>query len=84
MQAIGRKMKTLLIVEDDSDIQEYYRILFAGLDVNMLQAYNGKQALDVIDSGCSVDLILLDVVLPEMSGEEFFGSCVSNVNAPFP
>jgi CheY-like chemotaxis protein len=65
-------MKTLLIVEDDTDIQDYYQILLAGLGVRVLCAYTGKQGLDFVDKGEDVDLILLDIVLPEMGGEEFF------------
>ena len=65
-------MKTLLIVEDDTDIQDYYQILLAGLEVRTLCAYTGRQGLAFIDAGEPVDLILLDIVLPEMGGEEFF------------
>jgi CheY-like chemotaxis protein len=65
-------MKTLLVVEDDTDIQDYYRILFAGLGVRALSAATGRQGLALIDAGEQVDLILLDIVLPEMGGEEFF------------
>ncbi len=65
-------MKTLLIVEDDLDIQDYYQILLAGLGVRTLCAYTGKQGLSFVDAGEHIDLILLDIVLPEMGGEEFF------------
>lgn len=65
-------MKTLLIVEDDTDIQDYYQILLAGLEVRMLCAFTGKQGLAFVDAGEPIDLILLDIVLPEMGGEEFF------------
>jgi CheY-like chemotaxis protein len=65
-------MKTLLIVEDDTDIQDYYQILLADLGVRTLQAYTGKEALKFLDAGNEVDLIILDIVLPEMGGEEFF------------
>ena len=65
-------MKTLLIVEDDTDIQDYYQILLAELGVNTVRAYNGREGLAVIDAGTPVDLILLDIVLPEMGGDEFF------------
>lgn len=65
-------MKTLLIVEDDTDIQDYYQILFGDLGVTTLQAYTGRQALAFLDAGQPVDLIILDIVLPEMGGEEFF------------
>ncbi len=65
-------MKTLLIVEDDTDIQDYYQILLADLGLRLLCAYTGRQGLDFIDAGEQVDLILLDIVLPQMGGEEFF------------
>lgn len=65
-------MKTLLIVEDDFDIQDYYQILLAGLPLRTLCAYNGKEGLAFVDAGEPIDLILLDIVLPEMGGEEFF------------
>jgi len=65
-------MKTLLIIEDDTDIQDYYQIVLSGLGVRMLRAYTGKQGLAFVDAGEDIDLILLDIVLPEMGGEEFF------------
>lgn len=65
-------MKTLLIVEDDTDIQDYYTILLSGLGLRVLCAYTGKQGLSFVDAGERIDLILLDIVLPEMGGEEFF------------
>lgn len=64
--------KTLLIVEDDEDIQNYYGFLLGSLDLNILRAFTGEQALEVVASHPELDLILLDVVLPGMGGEEFF------------
>lgn len=65
-------MRTLLIVEDDPDIQDYYQVLFDGLGLRILQARTGRAGLGFIDAGEPVDLVLLDIVLPEMGGEEFF------------
>jgi CheY-like chemotaxis protein len=65
-------MKTLLIVEDDADIQDYYGILLEGLGLRTLRAFTGKEGLAFVDAGEPIDLILLDIVLPEMGGEEFF------------
>jgi CheY-like chemotaxis protein len=64
--------KTLLIVEDDEDIQNYYGFLLGGLDLRVLRALSGEEAVKVVDSEPAIDLILLDVVLPGMGGEEFF------------
>ena len=64
--------RTILIIEDDEDIQNYYSFLLAGLDLNMLRALSGEAALEVVESEDVIDLILLDVVLPGMGGDEFY------------
>lgn len=77
-------MKTLLIVEDDTDIQDYYQILLAELGVKTIRCYNGREGLAVIDAGTPVDLVLLDIVLPEMGGEEFFRELRVKRGSPLP
>ena len=64
--------KTVLIVEDDLDIQDYYTFLLSSLDIRVLKAKNGKEAFSIIDSEGTIDLILLDIIMPVMDGEEFF------------
>jgi CheY-like chemotaxis protein len=64
--------RTILIVEDDEDIQNYYSFLLAGLDLKILRALSGEAALDVVESEDVIDLILLDVVLPGIGGDEFY------------
>jgi len=64
--------KRLLIVEDDEDIQNYYTFLLAGLELEIVRAFSGEEALETLAGGAKIDLILLDVVLPGMGGEEFY------------
>ena len=64
--------RTILIIEDDEDIQNYYSFLLAGLDLKILRALSGEAALEVVESEDVIDLILLDVVLPGMGGDEFY------------
>ncbi|MBI4650037.1 response regulator [Candidatus Desantisbacteria bacterium] len=63
--------KTVLIVEDDIDIQSYYEALLSDMGLKLLKAYNGKEAFTIIDSEKNIDLIILDIVMPIMNGEEF-------------
>lgn len=64
--------KTILVVEDDADMRFYFQIILGGESFDLVMAENGLEALAVIDSGRTVDLILLDMVMPVMNGEEFF------------
>jgi len=62
-------MSKALIVEDNPIISQMYRIKLeaGGLDVNV--ATNGRSALEAI-SKIRPDLILLDIMMPEMNGDE--------------
>jgi CheY-like chemotaxis protein len=64
--------KTILVVEDDADMRFYFQVILEGESFDLVMAENGAEALQVIDSGRPVDLILLDMVMPVMNGEEFF------------
>ncbi len=58
--------QTILIVEDDPDIRDGVRILLAGEGYHILEAENGAAALAAF--GPEVDLVILDVMMPGMSG----------------
>ena len=61
-----RKKHTLLIVEDDEEIRNY---LVSELDSSyrVVQCRNGKEALQILASNAP-DLILSDVMMPEVDG----------------
>ncbi|MGN0706457.1 MAG: response regulator transcription factor [Faecalibacterium sp.] len=58
--------QTILIVEDDPDIRDGVRILLSGAGYHILEAENGQQALRIFSD--AVDLVVLDVMMPGMSG----------------
>ncbi|OQY27822.1 MAG: DNA-binding response regulator [Anaerolineaceae bacterium 4572_5.1] len=60
---------TILVVDDEV---RYVRLISANLKVegyNVLEAFNGKSAIDIIVEH-EVDLVLLDIMMPLMSGFE--------------
>lgn len=61
---------TILIV-DDMAVNRLILKGIAGDDYNVLEADNGLEALKILKSGEKVDIILLDLIMPEMSGIEF-------------
>jgi signal transduction histidine kinase/DNA-binding response OmpR family regulator len=60
------KSQTVLIVEDNDDLRAYLDILLAK-HYSTIKASNGKEAFDLALS-ISPDLILSDVMMPEMNG----------------
>ena len=60
-------MPTILICDDERDIVNALKIYLADGDYRLLEAFNGSEALDIL-SRETVDLILLDIMMPEMDG----------------
>ncbi len=59
---------TILVVEDDVELQELYDLLLAD-EYDILQAFNGQEAVDIFVSQ-RPDLILMDIKMPIMTGDE--------------
>ena len=59
---------TLLIVDDNVDMQDYIRRSFA-TDYTVITAANGREALEKLQSN-DADLVVSDVMMPEMDGLE--------------
>jgi len=60
----------ILIVDDDPGTRELYRSLLAPFGYEVLEAHDGKQALDAV---CArrPDLVISDILMPTMNGYEF-------------
>src|SRR5512142_1862404 len=60
----------ILIVDDDDDIRELVKASFAGeKEFQLAEAENGKKAI-ALAAAFKPDLMLLDVMLPDMAGYE--------------
>ncbi len=59
-------MEKILIVEDDADIREGVRILLEGEGYSIMEAENGRKGLELLSE--EPDLVILDVMMPGMSG----------------
>jgi PAS domain S-box-containing protein len=63
--------KKVLLVEDDDTVRKLTKKMLVTAGLQVLEADNGFMALRLVrESNRPIDLLLTDVVMPEMSGEE--------------
>lgn len=60
-------MANILICDDDVDIVSALKIYLSNEDYKIYTAFTGKQALDCVKEH-EIDLVLMDVMMPEMDG----------------
>ena len=67
----GDEAATVLLVDDDPAIVASVRALLENAGYQILTARNGEEALETFTAHREdIDLIILDLVMPRMSGEE--------------
>ena len=63
--------RTVLVVEDFDDTRAFIRMLLEMKGCRVLEAVNGREAVEVASAHCSeIDLILMDLRMPVMTGVE--------------
>ena len=60
-------MYNILVCDDDKEIVNAIEIYLSKEGYNILKAYNGKEALKIIENN-EIHLIILDIMMPEMDG----------------
>ena len=63
--------ESILIVEDDTDLQELIRIAGEKRSYTMLTADNGLEAKTILEEGRVPNIIILDINMPGMDGFSF-------------
>jgi CheY-like chemotaxis protein len=62
--------KNLLIAEDEDSNFKYLEIALRKTGINILRAKNGREAVDITKDHPEIDLILMDIKMPELNGLE--------------
>jgi nitrogen-specific signal transduction histidine kinase len=62
--------EVILLVEDEERVRTVGQEILESLGYQVLTAENGKEALRVYRSAAQIDLVLTDMVMPEMGGKE--------------
>ncbi|MEK7575953.1 MAG: response regulator [Patescibacteria group bacterium] len=63
--------KSIFIVDDDEFLLDMYAVKFRESGFSVEISFGGQDALDKIREGLNPDIILLDVIMPNMDGFEF-------------
>ena len=65
------KQVTILVSEDEVDINNLLTLILQAEKFNVLQAYDGASALDIFTAHADeIDLVITDLGLPKMGGVE--------------
>ncbi len=62
--------KTVLVVDDDPTQRRLIQAVLEREGFAVLHAENGDQAIERLGAGATIDVVLLDMVMPGMSGQE--------------
>jgi len=62
--------KKILIVDDDNFLLDMYALKFSQTDLEVHTAGDGLEAVQKLEGGLKPDVILLDIIMPEMNGFE--------------
>ena len=62
--------RSVLLVDDDPDMVEIVSLLLGLHDVHVISAHDGVEALEVLRHSKDLGLVLLDLMMPRMSGAD--------------
>lgn len=60
--------KTILIVEDIDTSSRFYKAALKNTNAKLILVENGQTAIDIFDSSNNIDLVFLDLNLPDFDG----------------
>ena len=72
-QLHNNHIHTIMVIDDEEPVREAVKDILELVQINVLQAENGQTGIDMYQQvGLDIELILLDLSMPGMSGEETF------------
>lgn len=74
-------MYNILVCDDDKEIAEAIEIYLSKEGYKIFKAYNGKDALNIIENN-EIHLIILDIMMPKMNGIEVANKVRENNSIP--
>ncbi len=66
---------TILVVDDEPNVRNLAKYLLGDLGYNVISANDGNEAVDLYKKiGESIDLVILDMIMPNLAGKETFAA----------
>jgi CheY-like chemotaxis protein len=62
--------KTVLVVDDDVRNLFALTTVFERYNINVVTAESGQEAINILNDNPKVDMVLMDIMMPEMDGYE--------------
>ena len=75
-------MKKILICDDEKEILEVLQIYLEREGYEVIKAYDGKEALDIVENDNDVALIIADLMMPKLDGNNLVKKVRENKNIP--
>ncbi|MBS5989027.1 response regulator transcription factor [Anaerococcus hydrogenalis] len=71
----------ILLIEDEKGISKIMKSYLEKEDYKVFQAFDGKEGLEIFESE-DIDLVLLDLMIPKISGEDLIKEIRNKSNVP--
>lgn len=71
----------ILVVDDDDEIRNLLEICLTNEGFSVVKAFDGEDALNILDKE-SIQLVILDVMMPKLNGMEVCSIIRRNLNIP--
>jgi len=65
--------ETILLLEDEPSVREFVALVLTNAGYTVLTAENGREGVEIAEKSRKIDLLLSDVMMPEMNGMEAYG-----------
>lgn len=74
-------MKSILVADDEEEIVELIELFLSKENLNIIKAYDGKQALECIEKE-DISLGIIDIMMPNLNGFEVIKKIREEYNIP--
>ena len=83
--AARSRVPRVLVVDDQFTVRELQRTILAGAGYDVLTARDGREALELLDHGDGLDLVLTDIEMPSSTGSHCCRLCArTRATSPCP